>query len=88
MESTKYIDDDGYRSCDNCGNNYCFMRDDAQELKELFIRVTGGHVPCDWKPISCPHCGGILSVIREHNGRRYRHCFACHFETEVKDEGF
>ena len=32
----------------------------------------------------CQRCGGTLSEIREHNGRRYRHCYACHFEFEEK----
>lgn len=36
----------------------------------------------EWKPILCPLCGGILSEIREHNGKKYRHCYACHFEYE------
>ena len=27
--------------------------------------------------------GGILSEIREHNGKKYRHCYACHYEFEV-----
>ena len=32
-----------------------------------------------WTPMRC-RCGGILSAPREHNGKKYRHCFACHFE--------
>ena len=32
----------------------------------------------------CQYCGGILSEIREHNSRKYRHCYACHFEFEEK----
>lgn len=35
-----------------------------------------------WKPIPCPLCGGPLSEIREHNGKKYRHCYSCHFEYE------
>ena len=35
-----------------------------------------------WEQIPCPLCGGILSEIREHNGKKYRHCYACHFEYE------
>ena len=35
---------------------------------------------------SCPFCGGNMSEIREHNGKRYRHCYACHFEWEVTEE--
>ena len=45
------------------------------------------HCNCEnlklWKPIPCPHCGGALSEIREHKGKKYRHCFSCHFEFEV-----
>lgn len=36
-----------------------------------------------WEPIRCPDCGGILSTIREHEGKKIRHCYACHFEFEV-----
>jgi L-asparaginase II len=25
-------------------------------------------------------CGGILSPIREHKGKKYRHCYSCHGE--------
>ena len=28
-------------------------------------------------------CGGTLSEIREHNGKKYRHCYSCHFEFEI-----
>lgn len=46
------------------------------------------HCHCEnlalWKPIPCPSCGGILSEVREHNGKRYRHCYSCHFEFEVE----
>ena len=33
-----------------------------------------------WGGSRCPHCGGPLSEIREHNGKQLRHCFSCHFE--------
>lgn len=36
------------------------------------------------KLIPCPSCGGILSEVREYNGIKYRHCYACHFEFEEK----
>ena len=39
-----------------------------------------------WKPITCPHCGGPLSTIREHNGRKYRHCYSCHGEFFLEAE--
>ena len=38
----------------------------------------------EWKQIQCPYCGDALSEIREHNGKKYRHCYACHFEFEEK----
>ena len=39
-----------------------------------------------WKPIPCKYCNGPLSEIREHNGRRYRHCYACHSEFFIGGE--
>jgi len=33
-----------------------------------------------------PRCGGTLSTVREHNGRKYRHCYACHSEFYEDDE--
>ncbi len=63
-----------WKSCDNCGmfplTTYCREKTNA--------------VICDyWKPIPCKRCGGALSEIREHNGKKYRHCYSCHFEFEV-----
>lgn len=58
-----------WKSCCNCSVKYC-----PWDVKEK---------PCNiWEPIPCPLCGGILSEIREHNGKKYRHCYACHFEYE------
>lgn len=34
---------------------------------------------------ACPLCGGTLSEIRESNGKKYRHCYSCHMEQEVKE---
>ena len=66
-----------WKSCDNCGvfplTIYCTVKTNT--------------VICDyWKPIPCKYCGGPLSEIREHNGRKYRHCYSCHSEffEEVK----
>lgn len=42
--------------------------------KDLFLDVK-----------SCPFCGGTLSEIREHNGKKYRHCYSCHFEFEEEE---
>lgn len=33
-----------------------------------------------WLPMLCPYCGGALSELRDHNGRKHRHCYSCHFE--------
>lgn len=65
-----------YESCDNCGDRKC-----SEQLAKTGHDMT---IPCihDWKPMPCPSCGGILSEAREHNGKRYRHCYACHFEFE------
>ena len=40
-----------------------------------------------WNPIPCPICSGRLSGVRWHNGRPYRHCYACHMEFPVDGSG-
>jgi hypothetical protein len=61
-----------WKSCENCRDQECY---EAQA--GLFTEIT-----CEcWEPIRC-RCGGALSEIREHNGKRYRHCYSCHFEFE------
>ena len=55
-----------WRSCNNCSNDDCPWDDDGAACNR-------------WKPMRC-RCGGTLSEIREHNGKRYRHCYSCHFE--------
>ena len=62
-----------WRRCDNC---FHFGKICSGGFVEICItrKVSG------WNPIPCKNCGGALSEIREHNGRRYRHCYACHFE--------
>lgn len=67
-----------WRSCENCGDEKeCwFGKDDYP-----FYGDCSG-----WVPIPCPRCCGALSTTREHNGRKYRHCYACHAEFFV-DEG-
>lgn len=59
-----------WKTCDNCINLY-----DPYYCDRCLDRD-------EWEPIHCPLCGGILSEIREHNGKKYRHCYACHFEYE------
>lgn len=54
------------KSCDNCSTEECPP-----------FCVIG-----DWQPIPCPYCGGWLSKIKEHKGKKYRHCYACNFEFE------
>lgn len=64
---------DDWRSCDNCSNADC-----------PWDRV--GDACFRWEPSPCPRCGGALSATREHNGRKYRHCFSCHGEFFTEDE--
>lgn len=64
-----------WRSCDNCGR-ICGLKYDPDILCCF-----------DWKKLPCQRCGGALSEIREHNGKKYRHCYACHAEFfEVENE--
>lgn len=69
-----------YKSCWNCLNyavSCCgVMVEDVCENDKRQV----------WHPIPCPKCGGILSEVRKHNDREYRHCFACHFEFTVSEE--
>lgn len=66
-----------WRSCANCKKQECY--------RTLLSHNIETEKPCDgWEPIQCPYCGGAMSEIREHNGRRYRHCYSCHMEPEVK----
>ena len=39
-----------------------------------------------WQPIPCPHCGGILSEIRVHKGKKLRHCYSCNFDFYEESE--
>ena len=69
--------DDSWKTCDNCGvfplTNYCTIKTNT--------------VICDyWKPILCERCGGPLSEVREHKGRKYRHCYSCHGEFFLEAE--
>ena len=64
-----------WKSCDNCDNYLCY--------KHIVERGIETNVCIDWKPILC-RCGGVLSEIRENNGKKYRHCYSCHFEFEEK----
>ena len=66
-----------WKSCENCGlfplTKYCITKTNS--------------VTCDyWFPIRCKHCVGPLSTIREHNGRKYRHCYYCHGEFFLEAE--
>lgn len=63
-----------WKRCENCGSfpltTYCVAKTNT--------------VICQyWTSIPCPHCGGTLSTTREYNGKKYRHCYACHFEFEI-----
>lgn len=60
-----------WKSCGNCKHQGC-PNDDGLEA-------------CIWwEKMPCPDCGGILSTVREHGHKKVRHCYACHFEFEVK----
>jgi len=61
---------DGWKDCENCKDKECY---DAKA--GLFHEI----ICWKWEPIRC-RCGGALSTTRVHNGRRYRHCYSCHFE--------
>lgn len=68
-----------WKSCDNCIYTNCAWDIDG--------------TACDhWEPIRC-RCGGALSELRtyhytegpitdlaKYEGKRYRHCYACHAE--------
>ena len=56
-----------WRACNNCSNDDCPWDHDGAACNR-------------WEPIPCKRCGGALSEIREHNGKRYRHCYSCHME--------
>lgn len=63
-----------WQSCGNCRRNTkCPYWVFCEDKRSYMIA---------WEPIPCPLCGGILSEVREHNGMKYRHCYACHFEYE------
>ena len=65
-----------WKSCDNCR-----IKPTCGETSKYWCN----HLPHEnafWQPFHCPSCGGILSKVREHNGKKYRHCYACHFEVE------
>lgn len=65
-----------WKSCGNCmRNTKCPYWVFCEDKRSYMIA---------WEPIPCLLCGGILSEVREHNGKKYRHCFSCHFEFEVK----
>ena len=59
----------GWKTCDNCA-----------DLDEYDCRAAPAKNCEYWKPIPCKLCGGPLSETREHNGKKYRHCYACHME--------
>lgn len=62
-----------FRDCDTCRHNhgaYCT----GEACKD-----GDGYEP-DLPPPKYCRCSGRLSEIRIHNGRKYRHCYSCHFE--------
>ena len=66
------------KACDNCGKVKCR----ESQIKNGADITT--ETNCDyWSKLPCEFCGGMMSVTRGHNGKLYRHCFSCHFESEV-----
>lgn len=58
-----------------CGKDQCKVYTEA-ELRELCTRCWDRESP----DVKCKYCGGTLSEVRMHNGRRLQHCYSCHFE--------
>lgn len=73
------------RSCDNCGDRKCYEYIQANpEMVNPELNLT---TPCDyWQKFPCPFCGGALSEIRLHDGKKYRHCYSCHFDFYFTEE--
>ena len=70
---------ENWKSCENCDDaEDCWYGQDDYPFEG----------DCStWTPMRCKLCGGILSPVRYHNGRTYRHCYACHFEFYDDEEG-
>ena len=69
---------ENWKTCNNCDDGECwFDRDELPFEGDCHA----------WTPMPCKLCGGILSPVRYHNGRTYRHCYACHFEFYDDEEG-
>lgn len=69
-----------WKSCGNCGRKPTCGENSRYWCNNL------PHEKEFWQPLHCPICGGTLSEIREHNGKKYRHCYACHFEFEENEK--
>lgn len=66
-----------WKSCDNCYDlSECLTG-------KYYLKDAIKYACRQWQPIHCPHCGGTLSTTRKHNGKKYRHCYSCHFEFEI-----
>lgn len=70
--------DGTYKSCANC--------DIDRICTDLGRRECIKDGRPHWKKIPCPNCGGSLSEPRASGGKKWRHCFSCNFEFEVKDD--
>lgn len=66
-----------WRSCDNCR-----IKERCKPAEECLNKSD----PFWWLPIPCKNCGGALSEKRYHNGKAYRHCYACHAEFYIGEE--
>ena len=70
--------------CGLCKEKYDRDRT-VDDFRELFNELEDGKLctKCwdrECHETKCRYCGGTLSEIRVHNGRRLQHCYSCHFE--------
>lgn len=74
------LNEDGSAICSECGHiQYnCWDLDNCDN----FCHFCGADMR---DSLRCKFCGGLLSEVREHNGKKYRHCFSCHFEFEENE---
>lgn len=67
----------GYRYCPWCGAKMTTIEADPTQ--------SNASNTLDALTNACPLCGGTLSEIRTDGTKRWRHCYSCHMEQEVKE---
>ena len=77
------VSENSYKSCGNCRiYDRCIYEKPCVVIDPFtFETIKQYH---GWRPMPCPKCGGILSEVREHAGKKFRHCYACHFEFPIE----